>query len=325
MGITLGILGVTATIIVGILGIRYSKKFTGNVSLTFVEHEWIPLFRTIVKNLDEVEVRFKQKPISENIILLNGSLINDGNYDIDKSIVHKPLSIHLPKEFKFLKAKVTKHSKNVDAHCEIINDNRLNFHWDLLKKEEFISFNSLIEFQKGDNEEDKDGYQDLSDLFQINFEHRITNLSKVKEEKWDLNETEKVPIFIKKLGLPILTILIGIFFCFSGPFGFSQQYYDLSYHLVENNNKRSEIELIAKDEKYIAIVQKGKEEVKVLPEELFGKYRIEPYIKKSKEIFIVVFIIMGGGFLIIILSILVFLIVYKEFRMEKKLRKIFSD
>lgn len=70
MGITLGILGVTVTIIVGILGIRYSKKFTGNVSLTFVKHEWIPLFRTIVKNLDEVEVRFKQKPISENIILL---------------------------------------------------------------------------------------------------------------------------------------------------------------------------------------------------------------------------------------------------------------
>ena len=124
MGITLGILGVTVTIIVGILGIKYSKKFIGNVSLTFVKHEWIPLFRTIVKNLDEVEVRFRQKPISENIILLNGSFINDGNYDIDKSMVHKPLSIYLPKEFKFLKAKVIKHSKNVDAHCEIIDDNR---------------------------------------------------------------------------------------------------------------------------------------------------------------------------------------------------------
>jgi hypothetical protein len=161
-------------------------------------------------------------------------------------------------------------------------------------------------------------------LFQINFEHRITNLSKVKEEELDLNEPGKVSIFFEILVTPILGILLGIGLFFWVLSEYSQLKCDLSYHLVENNNKRCEIELIAKDEKYIAIVQKRKEEVKVLPEDLFGKYRIEPYIKTRKETF-KLFLMFTGGFFIIILGPLMFLISYKENKMGKKLRKILSD
>lgn len=119
-------------------------------------------------------------------------------------------------------------------------------------------------------------------------------------------------------------VLCGIVLIIMSFFAFNKQSYHLNYHLVENNNKRTEIELIAKDEKYISIEQKGKEEVKVLPEELFSKYRIEPYIKKHKYIFTPVYVLCMG-FVLIIIFTRELSSSYKKNRMGKKLRKIFSD
>lgn len=71
----LTILGLIVTLLVGYLGIRYAFKFRNKVSITFIRRECFSLFNTIVKNLEEIEIKFKNQPITQNLILLKGTFI----------------------------------------------------------------------------------------------------------------------------------------------------------------------------------------------------------------------------------------------------------
>lgn len=311
--------GVAITIVVGFVGIRTSRKYTRSVDLLFVQHEWIPLFETIVRDMKDVEVKFKQQPISENIILFNGSFVNNGNSDIDESMVHKRLSICLPKEFRWLEAKITKHSKGVNASCEIAKGNELHFDWDLLKKNEFLTFSSLIELQRSG--EKKDDEESLFDLFEINFEHRITNLSKVKKEHLDLGESEKESKFERYVGivLPLVIVIPGLFLAFfASRFG---EIYSIKYYLLENN-KKIEIELTAKSEKCMFLKQKGtEEEIEVSPEDLLKKYKLEPYIKRES---FGIYSLLILGLIMCVLGIWMFIdLIF--FDRTKKLKKFFIN
>lgn len=195
MELVIAIIGIIATLLIGFAGIIFSKKYSGKVLLSFVEHERIALFRTIVKDLNNVEVKFRGNPVSENIILFSGSLIKTGNRDIDKSMMHKPFSVCISKKFKLLDANITDHSSDIAANCEIVDEQKMNLKWDLLKKDEFISFNSLVEYLGDTEMEGEEKNKSLAKIFDVEFEHRITNLSKIGWKELPLKKKSSITIF----------------------------------------------------------------------------------------------------------------------------------
>ncbi len=172
----LWVIGTIVTIGIGYLSVRLTMKYRKKVSLCFIERDFIPLFKTIVKNLDTIEIRYRNNPISEKLVLIKATLINDGTTDIDSSIIHKPFSIRLPENFNCLELKITDCSPNLTAKINQVDNNNLIIEWDLLKKSEFISFDMVIEIHpigKGLVVDDKLAY--------YSFDQRITNLDHVKK------------------------------------------------------------------------------------------------------------------------------------------------
>ena len=189
----LTVLGIVATIIFGLLGILYVLKYRDRVSLSYMEEDCIPLFESIVKNMEGIDIRYENQRISPSVALLKGCFINTGNKDIDQSIIHEPVSLLLPEKNKWLKAMVVSTSPRVGAKINT-KANVLELSWDLLKKNEFIRFDALIQAEEAIV--DRVGSK-------IAFTQRITNLDKVERQIWPLalsryilRDTVLIPIVI---------------------------------------------------------------------------------------------------------------------------------
>jgi len=177
----LAILSVIATIIFGYFGIRYTLKYRKRTEIIFLKNSSISLFKTVVKNLDDIEIKFQGKRIDENLILFKGTFFNNGNVDIDKSIVHKPLEIELPADYSWIRHKLIDSSDGLIINSTI-NENKLIFDWDLLKEGEFFTFDSLVEY-KNISETDASELDFTKRLIKnMKINHRITNLRKVDKE-----------------------------------------------------------------------------------------------------------------------------------------------
>lgn len=201
----LGIISIVATILIGIAGIYYAFRLKNQPRLTFIRQEILPLFKSIVKNLDEIEIKFKNSPISPSLILLKASIVNTGNIDLDKSFIHKPLKISLPKDTKIIQVKISDFSEGVNPTVVNTSNNETEFIWELLKKNEFFTFDIL--FEKNDSTENNkiDDYESIRKIEkEISFNHRITNLSSVsKETLFSVQKSKQTKRFI-----PILTVYI---------------------------------------------------------------------------------------------------------------------
>ena len=203
------IVGALFSIAIGYWGIWYARKSRNKASLAFVVKEFIPLFKTIVKDFKNLEIKYKGIIISEGLILIKASLVNNGNIDIDKKSIIKPFSISLPNHYKCIEVTPTDISEDVNANISLDN-NEIAIDWDLLKQREFISFDFLIEMT-GQDVKYIVGENVLSD-FKIN--HRITNVNKVERFEIDINRAEEQYKPLNLLGsllLPTILLLGGIF------------------------------------------------------------------------------------------------------------------
>jgi hypothetical protein len=71
MEIILTILGVIVTIVIGIVGVKYTFKQRKKTELTFLKNTCIYLFKAIVKNLDGIEIKFYlREPFSILVMLI---------------------------------------------------------------------------------------------------------------------------------------------------------------------------------------------------------------------------------------------------------------
>lgn len=201
----LGYLGVFATILFGIWGIYIALKYRHSVRVNFVLRKSIALFDTIVKNITELSVSYKGLPITQNLILIEGALVNTGNKDILPTMIERPICLNLPEDYKWLTAKIISTSNSVEANI-IVSDQILTINSGLFKINEFIHFQALLQapheanIAKIENKLDKI----------INLSHRIADMSKIKNVKL-------VNIQIKHVILIILMFLFTtIFFAYIG-------------------------------------------------------------------------------------------------------------
>ena len=202
----LTIIGAIATIFLGSISIYLAikKKYQGKI--TFIKVISLDLFDSIVKNLPELSVLYKGKPISENIVLLKGYLLNTGSKDISETMIEERIKIELPDKFKWLTVKIISKYPKV---TEEFNDNRniLIFNSGLFRREEFIHFEALIEVQSNNELQNIDDFS-VSELLEKNlkFTHRIADTKKIEIRKY----IPKTPLFTKE----IVAAIIGLIGCF---------------------------------------------------------------------------------------------------------------
>jgi len=188
-----------------VMSIVFALKYRNRSQLTYVDQGCLPLFESIVKTIEGIEILYKKKAIDPSLYFLTGSFANTGNLDIDRSTIYDPLSIDLLPAYKWLEARITKSPSGVNVNYKIRSDSTLEFKWDLLKTNEAFSFNALIKAPKG-------RMKSAEKL--ISFSHRITNLQGIRVESLsDLSRQSKNKIMSNRLAFTMIAAgLAGLLF-----------------------------------------------------------------------------------------------------------------
>ncbi|MGZ8887739.1 MAG: hypothetical protein ACXW1A_05690 [Nitrososphaeraceae archaeon] len=239
---------------------KFAIKERKVTSVIFLKNSCIPLFEKIVRNLDDIEIKFKGEKIDENLILFKGTFFNNGNIDIDSSIIHKPLEIELPSNFSWVTYKVIDTSDNLEVNLTE-NDNKLSFEWDLFKEAEHITIDCLIEY-KHDPEDTENTNVDISKVLLrgIKFNQRITNL-KVVSNEGSIKKPMPGP------ALAIFSFLI-LSFVSAGFYESFKEYTNPSYkllHEVNIDSKSQYVELKASSESNITFIDDNEDKIKSIP------------------------------------------------------------
>jgi hypothetical protein len=264
---TLAIIGLIVTILLGYLGLKYTLKYRKKTEIIFLKNSSLSLFKTIVKNLDEIEINFQGKKINENLILFKGTFFNNGNIDIEKSIVYKPLEIELPDNYSWVSNKIIDSSDGLNIELKQV-ENKLIFQWDLLKEGEHFTFDSLVEYkaQEKESESINIGRKLLKD---ININHRITDLKKIKKEN-------SIPRPTSITGVFIMSIIILALVTSTSYYSFGQYLFPKYIVLTEvkSNSGAKFVSIKAIDEKTISFLDKDDDETLTISKNSFPKYNL---------------------------------------------------
>ena len=315
MEIILTILGVIVTIVIGIVGVKYTFKQRKKTELTFLKNTCIYLFKAIVKNLDGIEIKYHGNKIGENLILFKGTIFNTGNVDIDESIIHKPLSLKLPANYSWIEYKIIDTSDGLEVEITR-EDDKLIFTWELLKESEYFTFDSLIEFNS-DEIDKKTQDQDLNECLieKISFDHRITSLKSIEKEN-RIPRPSPMGIFSIFLVMMLFVICGGLYLS-AGQFLFPK--YEI-YNGFSIDSTLNYVKIEPIDSTIIKLKnQNGKILEKIsLPQ--FNKKSINRFIiyKKKIEFFNLVF---GSFVALVYLIVLIGLIIF-EINRRKLYKKI---
>jgi len=210
MQIDFGLILTFVGIILAIFGIYTTlRNYKGEIS--FVQEENISLFDSIVKNLPELSIKFNAEPVTPNLNLLKGALLNSGKKDISKLMVEEPIRITLDKGFKWLAAKVVVESKGLEVNTKIVDPNVLEFSIGLMRCQEYFRFQAVLSkppVKIADRKEIKN-IKKNNPIYPLKFSHRIQDIKNIKKieitnPKLFFNRAKKFIV------LGVITILMGI-------------------------------------------------------------------------------------------------------------------
>jgi hypothetical protein len=207
--ILIGIIG----IIITIFGVFYVRKFKYPGKLSLIKILSVGLLNDLIKNFEDISIKYKGTSINDNIYLLKAIIFNDGKTDIDDQMIKKPLELELPENYKWIDIKLDDVSSNIKCDYKI-NDtnNSLLWNFDLICIGEFISFDALIEVPKSIKNSEQ-----LIDKVKI--KSRITNTA-VKKRSFPNDRSFRWIAYM--FGLLFLTPLIVVIMSVLQPFQFQR-------------------------------------------------------------------------------------------------------
>ncbi len=192
------VVGIAVTVLFGILSIIVAIKWKYPGEITFYKEDLIDLYSSVVKNMSDLKITYKETEIVENMFLIRGFIFNSGQKDIHPTSVGERLRIKLSKESLWHDAKIISSSSGVSSKLKI-SDNELFFDFGLFKRKEHIYFEALVEAPKNNTLKSK-----------LNFQHRIADVGNVKQE--NLSNFSDVLKNSTYQVLLILTIFLGLLF-----------------------------------------------------------------------------------------------------------------
>ncbi|CAN5239053.1 hypothetical protein BH10ACI1_BH10ACI1_21800 [soil metagenome] len=304
----LAIFGIIITIIIGIIGVLYTLKFRNKVKLTFLKQDCISLFKDIVEGLDDIEIKFKDSPIGQNVVFLKGTILNSGNTDIDKNSMFEPLSLILPKNFTWLKISSNKQSENIVLNYHIKDEKTVDFDWDLIKKGEFFQFDALVECKVFNDDKDKvreesddeDKIKEEKELSgklyeNLKFKHRITNLFEVNKSELEANQ--KIKKAKRLIPLSLIQFIL-VLLLLGGYFSTPKDRYEIGYQILENQ-KFYNAEIVPNDAENLEFIVKDLAINEIItPNDLRNKANIQLTVNKR-----------GYGLLFMIIAVLLTVLV----------------
>jgi hypothetical protein len=304
----LAILSIIATCFFGARALKSRRR----TRLAFYEEDCIPLFESIAQTIEGIEINYEKKPIIQNnLVLLKGCVANTGDMDIDKSVIHKPLTISLPQTLKWLKAKMLSSSPDVNVNYELPNPQTLLFTWDLLKPNEYFRFYALAEIPAQDNAEKKPVSPSTALRKNRVISHRISNLHSLEigeiSVRWRPDRGKIVGWLIPVLGG------IGLI---ASLFIWPDVLNRVNYQIELNNGSKVVVTMQGKGHDLLILKEVGghfRDEIKT--DEFFTKYRVTPVIVESRTSF---YVILTFSIIYLITGCMFLWKYFKETKREKK-------
>lgn len=305
----LAIAGIIITVILGGWSIYLvlRRRYPGRI--TFIREDSIRLFDSIVRNLSDLNVLYKGKPVSETLVLLKGYFFNTGSKDISLPMVEENLAITLPEEHKWLAAKIVSSSPDVKSSVKISSDTSLMFDFGLFRCNEYIRFEALAEVPTGAQLHNS-----------LKFTHRIADTKRVDTKVLSGTKNPYGNSAVKFIGI-VVTIagFISALLTFAPS---SQQ--QLKYFLKTDSDKSIEVKFtpINKDTLKVEGVSE-KYSDQVLTNELFSKLQLEPKViiksNRSKVQTFIISFLLFSGIILIIPSI-----EYIDYKQSKNIRRLLA-
>jgi len=290
----LGLLGIIITIIVGVMGIIYTYRIRNIPKITFLEQDFFSLFESIIKNMDGINITFENIQINPSLLMLKASFINNGTIDIDSSMVHEPLKIKLPENCKWKRIKITKASPNVNINFKM-SDIVTEFDWDLLKRNEYFSFDALIEIIDNQKESIEIDNEYIVKIYEkISISHRITNLEKINEENlYSIMKSKR----LKRLMFPLISTLVLGLVLLTLIFIVPDQSLSSTHYIIKdlkNNNMEIKLIYLKNDNILIKSIDNKYKEVLAV-DEFVKRYNITlKVIKNTMIIYVFAFFALLG-------------------------------
>jgi hypothetical protein len=177
IAIGIGILGVVVTCIFGWLALR--RRYSGRI--TYFEESSIGLFDSIVRNIGDLKVLYKDEPVSKNVVLLKGYIMNTGYKDITQDMIEEPLALKLPDGFRWLDAKVVPSPTQVKASLTIRDAMTAEFDLGLFRENEHVKFEALAEVPTAHPESEIGKQESVNKKLKdsLKLVHRIADTQKV--------------------------------------------------------------------------------------------------------------------------------------------------
>jgi hypothetical protein len=230
------LISIAASILFGIIlsywGIWHSKRLKDKHSLSLVNEEWISLLTTFQDKFETLKIEFTQ-PITTNQYYYRGSILNTGTVDLDKSKMYAPLEISFPETCQVNECKIAKQSSERFLTSSSTAKNKVFFEWDLLKPQEYFSFECIVESSTN--------IKRLAFQKSISISERIADLKEVQQiDAWNVSEAE--PKKYKRKQLPsyigvILMIVIFGAFAYRSIISYAHPDVDITYKTLHATDK----------------------------------------------------------------------------------------
>lgn len=277
----LAVIGIVVSSAFGIwgvvLGLR-KRKYPGEI--TFIEERYINLFDDIVKNVGSLSILYKNKNISNNIILLKGHLINTGTKDISPDMIGRDLVAILPEGYKWIETKIFNCSPDLKTNSVIINNTTLKFKFGLFRCKEYCSFETLVEVPIDDNKKEKQKNK-LQD--KIVWSHRIADTKSIKKQNIPTTNKNKKIVLLERFQFGFMAIAAISMLIFSNFIVDEKIGCSLFYEITNEANKSIEVQLLPQNDQFVLIKERNGEFKKKLKlSEFNNKYSPDFKIKTSK-------------------------------------------
>lgn len=277
-----------------ILTLRNINRNKRAPGLLYVQTDCVALFDSIVKTMDKIDIRYNAEPITPDLILLKGCFYNSGNDDIESSKIKSPVSVDFGEKVEVIEFNISEKPNGLNIKKEIIDNQKIEFNWDLLKKKESFHFDILLKVKEKNGEKEKDRAE-MRIFKETVCTHRITNLDKIDRTVFSSRiSSTKILRYILLIMMvfqaALLITLVVVFFVIAT--------HDLRFSYSDDTYENIEVKLIALTKDTISMKGLNKEFKKVITLDELLSMRLKPIItidKSERRIYWILVLMLVGS------------------------------